>query len=154
MASQTSNRSTTIRATWTSYIVLGGVWILLAIGYLLLGLRNPGKNLELGVLIAGGLAVLWFTWLRGFRITVSHGYLEYRDGFFRSSRVALNDITNIKNERMEWKLLGQKLAIPRVTITAKNGEMVIRINPKPFGSGELQRVMKELKTMKEGVHRP
>lgn len=153
MGSETSDRSTTIRATWTSYIVLGGVWILLAIGYLLLGLRNPGRDLELGVLIAGGLAILWFAWLRGFRITVSQGHFEYRDGFFRSSRVALNDITNIKNERAEWNLLGQKLAIPRIAITAKNGEMVIRINPKPFGSVELQRVMKELKTMKERVHR-
>lgn len=152
MGSQTSNRSTTIRATWTSYIVLGGVWILLAIGYLLLGLRNPGKSLELGVLIAGALAILWFAWLRGFRITVSHDYLEYRDGFFRSSRVALNDIANIRNERTEWNLLGKKLSIPRITITAKNGESVIRINPKPFGSVKLQRVIKELKTIKEGVH--
>ncbi len=145
MGSQTSNRSTIIRAAWTSYLVLGGVWILLAIGYLLLGLCSPGKNFESGVLIAGGVATLWFTWLRGFKITISHGCVEYRDGFFRSSKAALNEIADIKNKSKEWNLLGQKIRIPRIMVITKNGEIAMWINPKPFSRLALQRVLKELK---------
>lgn len=146
MYQQAFNRSMTIRATWTSYIVLGGVWILLAIGYLLLCLRSPGKNLEVGALIAGGVAILWLIWLRGFKITVSYGSIEYRDGFFRSSKVDLSEIANIKNESIGWNVLGQRFRIPRIIVTTKNGEVVMQINPKPFGRFALQRILEELET--------
>jgi hypothetical protein len=138
----------TIRAAPTSYLVLTGIWVLLAIGYLFLSIRSPGENLESGALIAGGVAILWWIWLRGFKITVSEGCLEYRDGFFRSSKIALSEIADVKTESVGWNLLGQKLRIPRITVITRNGEMPIRINPKPFGRLGLQRIMKELKKTK------
>ena len=135
----------TIRAKWTSYLVLMGIWILLAIGYLFLSIRNPGRGLESGSLIAGGIAILWWIWLRGFKINISDGCLEYRDGFFRSSKISLREIVDIKTESIGWNLLGQKFRIPRLSVINSNREIAMRINPKPFGRHSLQRIIKELR---------
>jgi hypothetical protein len=153
MYSETTSRSTTIRATCTSYFILSGVWILLAIGYFLLSIRSPGRNFESGALIAGGVGMLWCVWLRGFKITVSDQCVEYRDGFFRSSRVALSEIADIRNESTGWSVLGQKFGVPRIIVVTENKEKVIRINPKPFGRIGLQRVLKKLRRTKAAGHR-
>jgi hypothetical protein len=145
MSPDTSNRMITIRATWTTYLVLSGIWIILAIGYLFLALRAPGKSLELGALISAGVAILWVTWIRGFRITLSQGWIEYRDGFFRCTKVLLKEIADIQRENLEWKLLGRKLAIPRIAVITKDRAVAMRINSKPFGRIGLQRILKELK---------
>lgn len=136
-----------IRSTWTSYVALAGIWILLTIAYWLLSLRSPGHNLETGGFITGGVAILWIVWLRGFKITVSNGFIEYRDGFFRSSRLALTDIADIKTESAGWNMLSRKMVIPRIVMIARSGEEAIRINPKPFGR-DLQRILKEMKKTK------
>lgn len=149
MASERSNRSTTIRATYTSYCALSGVWILLAVGYLLLAFRTPGHNLESGALIAGGVAVIWVMWLRGFKITLSDGCVEYRDGFFRSSKVTLSDIADVKTDNIEWNVLGRRIGVPRLVVIRGNGEVAIRINPKPFARHALQRILME---MNKAVH--
>ena len=125
MHTQNSNPKI-IRATLSSYIVLSGVWVLLTIGYLFLSLGSPGKNLESGAIIAGGVSLMWWIWLWGFRITISDEYLEYRDGFFRSSKVKFKEIVDIKNVSIGWDILGRKIRIPRINIILLTGNKALR----------------------------
>jgi hypothetical protein len=130
----------TIRATLTSYIVLCGIWVILAAGYFLLSYRTPGESLETGAVIAGGVGLAWGIWLRGFRITVSERILEYRNGFYRSSSLPMNQIVKIKNDWIEWGLFGRRIRIPRMAVIARDHAKSILINPKPSASYELKQV--------------
>ena len=144
MDPRTSTVPVTIRATLTSYIVLCGIWGILAAGYFLLSYRTPEESLELGAVIAGGVGLGWGIWLRGFRITVFNGILECRNGFYRSSSLHMNQIVKIKNEWIEWGVLGRRIRIPRIAVIARDGENSILINPKPFGRYELKRIREML----------
>ncbi len=144
MNSLTSN-SKIIRATLISYIVLSGIWVLLAIGYIFLALSKPGKGLETGAILAGIVSLIWWIWLWGFKLTVSNEYIEYRDGFFRSSKVYLREIADVKNVSIEWNMFGRKIKIPRINVITHNKIIAMRINPKPFGHRELQEILKLLK---------
>jgi hypothetical protein len=143
MDSSFSKVPVTIRATLTSYILLCGIWIILASGYLILSYRSQGENLESGAIIAGGVGLLWGIWLRGFRISLSNKTLEYRDGFYRSSRLHISQIVKIKSEWVAWGVLGRKIRIPRMAVIAQDEEESILINPKPFGRNEL-RLIREM----------
>lgn len=138
MRSDLSEQKVTIRAAFSSYLVLSGVWVLLAVGYLLLGLRNPAAGSEKGAAIAGGVALLWWCWLLGFKITVTKELLEYRDGFFRSTKVALSDIVQIQNAGVEWSVLNRRFRVPRLLVIVKNEVVAMSINPKPFKRSDLK----------------
>jgi len=138
MRSDSLEQTITIRAAFSSYLVLSGVWVLLAIGYLLLSLRNPGGGLEKGAAISGGVALLWWCWLLSFKITVTKLFLEYRDGFFRTTKVALSDIAQLKDASIEWNVLNRKIRVPRLLVMAKSEDVAISINPKPFKRSDLK----------------
>ena len=69
---------------------------------------------------------MWWIWLWGFRITISDEYLEYRDGFFRSSKVKFKEIVDIKNVSIGWDILGRKIRIPRINIILLTGNKALR----------------------------
>lgn len=141
---QASTYSMSIRATLSSYLVLSGIWVFLGIGYSLLALSNPRSNLASAALLCFGISVSWIIWLQRFKLTLSEKHIEYRNGLFRLTKVALDEIADIKNENIEWNILGRKIASPGITILTKNGERAMQINPKPFGRIDLKRMLCEL----------
>lgn len=140
MHSKPSRTVLTIRATLTSYIVLCGIWLILASAYMLLSYRTHGESLESGVAIAGSVGLGWAIWLRGFRITIFDRVLEYRNGFYRSSSLRMNEIVKIENKWIEWGLLGRRIRVPRMAVISQDRERSIQINPKPFGRHDLRRI--------------
>lgn len=136
----------TIRATFSSYIALCGIWVILAILYLYLCVQHPGTGCEFGALISGGGGVFFAIWLRGFKITVSNEYLSYRNGWFISSRIPLNEIASIEDKWIEWDVFTRKVKVPRVVVASRHNETVIQINSKPFGWHDLQRIREKIET--------
>lgn len=134
----------TVRAQFKSFIALSAIWVILAVANLYLYFVKHVPDSELVVLLTGTIALLWWIWLRGFKLTISGGELEYRDGFFKSSRVSIKDIVDIKNKYIEWNVITRKIKIPRIFIIAQNGNVAIKINPQPFGRN-LQIILKKLK---------
>ena len=130
----------TIRATLGSYFALCSIWVILALGYIILSIKSPGRGLGLGALIAGGVALLWGVWLRGFKVVVSTKFLEYRDGFFRMCRVSIGEIVELREEWNQWKFLGKGIRVRRIVVITSSGKRRIWINPKPFGRTDLRRV--------------
>lgn len=140
MGSESAEQTITIRAAFSSYLILSGVWALLAVGYLLLSLKNPAGGLEKGAVIAGGVTLLWWVWLWGFRITVTKASLEYRDGFFKSSKIALSEIIKIKDASIEWNIVGRRIKVPRILVMTRDNDVAISINSKPFKRSDLKKV--------------
>ncbi len=133
-------RGITIRAALSSYLALSGVWVLIALGYLVISVRNPAGGWLEGTIIAGTVALLWWIWLLGFKITLTESFLEYRNGFYQSSRIALTDIAQLKAAGVEWAVLGRKIIAPRLLIIENDQSVALMINPKPFKRIDLQRI--------------
>src|SRR5688500_582889 len=111
----------TIRAAFSSYLILSGIWVLLVGGYVVLSLRNPDRGLGEPAAISGGIAVLWWCWLFGFKITVTKSVLEYRNGFFKSSKIALPEISRLKDAWIQVNVLGRRIKAPRLVVIPRNG---------------------------------
>jgi len=129
-----------MRAVLSGYIALCGIWFVLAAVFAWLAWRDPRSNVWEGAAISGGIGLLFAVWLRGFKITIADGWLEYRDGLFRSSRVMLADIDEI---HVEWIAVGHHgmgRKIPRIVVSARNGAVVFRVNPKPFAKEDLRKI--------------
>lgn len=135
----------TIRAAPSSYVILGGGWVILSAVYLSLSLTNPASGAEVGAAIAGGGAVLWWIWLYGFKISVTESALEYRDGLYRTSRVALSEIARLKYATIQWCVFGQKICVPRLLVISRSNKRILKINPKPFGRLDLSRLQLAVK---------
>jgi hypothetical protein len=133
MAAPDTNDRTVLRATSGSYCSLVGIWVVLAAGYVLLTLKQPGKDLEWGAAIPGVVGLLFMVWLRGFRIILTKDSFEYRDGFYRIWVVPIKDVVDVKHEWRVWRNLGKRLKVPRITVVTKSQGNHIRINPQPFG---------------------
>lgn len=144
MPAPDSQHQITIRATLSGYLALCSIWVFLALGYIILTIKNPGRGLGLGALIAGGVALLWGTWLRGFKVVVSTKFLEYRDGFFRSCRVSIGEIAEVREEWNQWNVLARRIRVRRIAVITVSGKGNMRINPKPFGRGDLERFYRAL----------
>lgn len=139
-----SENTTTIRAALTSYIVLCGGWGILALMDLFICLRSPGKGFEAGLLASAGVGLLFWLWLRGFKLAISDGRLEYRDGLFRTERINLDEISTVKDEWVGWSFLGRSIRIPRTVVLSKDGRKAIWINTKPFGRRDFYRILEML----------
>jgi len=109
----------TVRAQFKSFFVLSAIWVMLAVANLYLYFVRHVPDSELVALLTGTIALLWWIWLRGFKLTISGEELEYRDGFFKSSRVSIKDIVDIKNKYIEWNFITRKMKIPRIFIIAQ-----------------------------------
>lgn len=146
MSNSRLNKPKEIRATFKSYIILCSIWVILTILYSLLYYKNPNQGFETGGLVAGGVALLWIIWLRGFRLRVTKDYFEYRDGLFRSYKLHLNEIINVQTAWVEWKLITRKIRMPRIAVKARSEEKSVLINPKPFNPKEISMVCNILKS--------
>jgi hypothetical protein len=138
-----TNVSVTIRARRPILFVLGVIWILIAVLCQLFRSRIPGDDLGVVAVLATGFAVVWWIWLQRAKLTVSGGYLEYRGGIFRSSKTALRNIGEIRNEytALDPPILNR---IPRVMVISKNGEVSMVIDPRPFTHQDLEYLMQIL----------
>jgi hypothetical protein len=130
------NRQVTARAALSSYLVLSGVWFLFSIGYEFLALSRRGSGLHAIGILTFAIGVLWVLWLRGF--------LEYRDGLYRSTSVPLKEITEAKNTWIEWNVIGRHLRVPRLVICYGNRNQRVLVNAKPFKKDDLRRVLSGL----------
>jgi hypothetical protein len=130
-----------IRSALSSYIILCGAWFGFAVVDFILHMNAPGKGLGMFALIAAGVGLLFWAWLSGFKLTVSGGILEYRDGFFRSRKIGLEQIRSVRHEWIGWNFLSRNIRIPRFVLVSNDGEEIIWINPKPFERQDLHRVL-------------
>lgn len=137
-----TEESVTIRAKRPTYFLLGVIWLLLAISCFPLIYRNPGQGYELVVIIAGGFALTWWLWLLRIRLSVSGGYIEYREGIFKTSKLPLRRIADVRDENLDWEALDKE---PGIMILNKNGDISMLINPRPFRRKDLENLMAVLK---------
>ena len=135
--------SITLRASVSGYIVLTTPWLLIAILNIIIFFRSTEEKLASEAIIVFsitlGIAFLWCIWLSGFKITVNHEFITYRDGLFRLSKVSLLWIK--KN------ILNQSIVAPRIAIITKSGDTSFQINIKPFSGRDLQLLLKELNNL-------
>ncbi len=132
--------SVTIRATLSSYIVLSGIWVVLSMGYWGLYFWKPGPGLINIALLTGGIAILWWCWLNGFRLTLSEVDLVYRDGFYRTNRIPLEDVKEHRFTWMKRKVLSRSFQTPILIVSSKHGNPAMLINPKPFSRAGLREI--------------
>jgi hypothetical protein len=141
------NSRSTLRlaAAPSAYLVVTGVWFLLAVGYGLLYLLRDAD----GVLVAAGIAAVvglgFSAWLNGFLIVLEGSSLAYRDGVYRWSRVALEDLSTVEVAWIGWALFGDRLRLPRLVVRSRTGTSIV-INTKPFRRADLRelgRVLRE-----------
>lgn len=134
------NKTVTIRATVSSFVMLSGIYVVLAIVYLISAIQTPGHGWGKGAMLAGGVAILWWCWLGAFKITITKSILEYRDGLFKTSRIKISEIGKIKFTWIESNILGRRISAPRLLVVSKDRSVVIKINPKPFSQNDLDKV--------------
>ena len=147
-----SHKKQEINAVLSSYIALGGIPAVLAIVNYILAIKDPNNGAIILALICSLITILWALRLRGFKIAVTDRYLEYRDGFYRSMRIPLEDVAEMKHKWVEWKNLGRTLSIPRTAVITKDRKIAFLINDKPFGLADLamiQNMVKEANQPKE-----
>ena len=116
------------RAATSAYIALSGIWFIFGGLYLVLAHYRPKAGACGVVALCTAIGFLWVVWLRGFRLTLSDGILEYRDGFYRVTRVKLDDIIDVKNT---W-VRNSRMPIPRLSIKFRPENAELLINVKPF----------------------
>ena len=96
-------------------------------------------------MIFASVAGLWALWLRGFKLAVTDEYLEYRDGLYRTSRVPLADVVELKHKLVQWKNLGRTLSIPRTAVITKDRKTAFLINDRPFGIKDMAMIRNMVK---------
>jgi len=128
-----------IRAVPSSYVMLSGIWFLLAAGYTYLALEHPDRNLWQVVVgcLAPGLGFV--AWLSGFRLGVIGDQLVYRDGFRRTRTVPIADIGTLKFGWFDVGLVN-RVKLPRLRVTRKSGGPAILMNAKVFGLQDLRKI--------------
>ncbi len=144
MYSTEPHSSITIRARRRSYFVLGGIWVLVTILFLLLNIRIPEEGFRVTAILAAVFAAVWWIWLQRIRLSVSGGYVEYRGGIFKSLKTALRNIEEVRSEKTDpdSAVPGR---LPQVMVIDRYGNISMVIDPKPFDRGDLEKVMDILK---------
>ena len=139
------------KAVFSSYIALGGIWAVLAIVCFILAIKNFSHGDLIPALICSLVTILWTLWLRGFKLTVTDEYLEYRDGLYRVSKVPLEDIAEMKHKWIQWKNFGRIVSIPRTAVITKDKKTAFLINDKPFGLNDLSMIRNMVKERGEST---
>jgi hypothetical protein len=137
------------RASISGYVVLSGIWFALASLFLWCAIfraSSEPQNIEsarLGMLSTAALCtvvgLLWCAWLKGFRLQVSSGVLEYRNGLYQTQRVKIKDIQRVSSKWIEWRVLWRRITVPRMVIELRDAHS-IAINIKPFSRPDLARL--------------
>ena len=134
-----------INAVLSGYIALCGIPFILTVSWIFAYIKRPGVDIMYALLFCATVALLWSIWLKGFKLTITDEYLEYRDGFYRSTRVLLKDVAEMKFKCVQWKNLGRTLSIPRIAVITKDRKTAFLINDKPFGRDDLAMIRKMVK---------
>jgi len=140
------------RAAVSSYVVLGGFWFVIAVANWVLALINRMTDLALVAFLSCLIGLLWVCWLKGFRLRINNGQLQYRNGFYSSVTVPLAEITDFRSTWVETKVLGQALRMPRLVV-AYDARRIL-INTKPFRKEDLRALFDALKRARGSVTSP
>ena len=130
------------RASPGGYVMLTGVWVLLGLLWTWLAMSHSSNDFWAVAALCFGVALLWVLWLRGFRVRISHGQLEYRNGLYQTQRCLLADIAKSNARWVTERLLGRRLSHLRLVVAVRQGGP-IHIHMKPFSRANLTR-MREL----------
>lgn len=144
------NPSLDARASYSGYIVLCTVWVLLGFLFLYILLVQHKPAGAFPAVICFGVASLFALWLSGFRLIIKDGRFRYRDGFFRWHECELSEIEHAQGAWMDWDVGTKIVKIPRLVIEIE-GRKKILINAKPFTREALKRLNEILHP--EGVKR-
>jgi len=124
------------RAGIKGYVLLSGIWWVLAVSWTWTAIHNPEANAWEAVWICAGAGTLVVAWLRGFSLTIEEGKLTYRNGLYRSRTVALFELTGeIHNV---WK--GRRF---RTDLELKDGSR-FALNFGPFSAGDLCELIRRI----------
>ena|ERR1700733_5187205 len=132
-------------AAFSSYVVLSGIWFVLALTFAVLALGSHRPGVQAGVAISLAVGLLWVCWLRGFRLQIGIKNLEYRDGLYRSVVVPVCEIKEVKNSWVEWRVLSRLLRVPRLIVVYGNPTQYLFINTKPFSRQKIHRAIELLR---------
>lgn len=139
-------------ASPTAYFALAAFWIAMGMFYPFLAILKDRPQLWTGAAIALAVGVLWIAWIRGFRLTIDEQQLVYRDGIYRSTKVPLGTINNVRSARVGWTPVDFGLKFPRLVITYGSGRR-LAINTKLFRRHDIQNVVSLLDEIGER-HKP
>lgn len=119
------------KAVLTSYLVLAGIYFLMAFFYLFISINDKSLN------YLGASIICFFTgfgfsiWLNGFQIQIFISYVIFRDGFYKETKIALDQIHEIKHCWIDVMYLYRVIKMPRMMIKYGNKKS-FAINSKPF----------------------
>lgn len=125
-----------IKAEFKTYAVLSGLFWILALFYLYLtffrGFKMDCMFVSLFCLV---VAALWCLWVSGFRITLRDNMLLYRNGFYKTVGVKVEDVQSIKSKWITWTVGFREVSVLRFVIKRYSGEDII-VNQQVFNMHE------------------
>ncbi len=136
------------RASYSGYIVLSGIWLVLGIANIFLLIAKPHSKAEIPIGICFTVGLLFSLWLWGFRIIIENGRFRYRNGLYRWHECDLDEIENAGATWVKWDVGTKIIKIPRYVVEVRGKEKNILINTKPFtrealkGLNEIMRPMR------------
>lgn len=120
------------RAALRAYIPLTGMFFVLAIYFLIIGIKQPDSG-GLGVCVPTfSMGLAWIIWLRGFRLCVTEDKFEYRNGYYKTAVLSLREIREVKFGCIQVGAI----PIPRLFITGSSNSIIV--NQKPFRRQDIQ----------------
>jgi hypothetical protein len=133
-----------LAAAPSAYFLLSGVWFVIALGYGLLYFRGAADGVLVAACIAAVVGVGFSAWLNGFLIVLEGSSLAYRDGAYRWSRLALEDLSSVEVAWIGWALFGDRLRLPRLVVRSSTGTSIV-INTKPFRRADIRELGRALR---------
>lgn len=124
------------RADWSGYVVLGGVFFLLALFGLYVAIRTPAHDWNFVYVPLGVLAFV-LLWLQSIRLRIGRGEFFYRT-LFGTRRINLSDI-----EKAEMCLIRTSKGSYRALVIYPRTERMqkpMRVNIKVFSREDLSRL--------------
>ena len=96
------------RASLAGYIVLSGIWFVLAASYVWLAIDRHCSSCWQAVIICAVVGTFFVVWLRGFRLQIDGDQLMYRNGLYRLHRGLISQIKGDHTQhsehlRPEWR---------------------------------------------------
>jgi hypothetical protein len=124
------------RSSLAGYIALAGIWLILGSLFVWCEIVKPASGCWKGAMVSFTGAALWIIWLRGFRLKITNGAFEYRNGFYQTRSCLLADIQSYETKWLDWKILSRYLRVLRGVIGVR-GQEPIFISLKPFSRADI-----------------
>ena len=100
-------------------VALVGMFVLLGLLSVWLALNRPGSGDWKGAGICAGMAVLLVVSLRGIRVRITEGVLEYRNVLYLTQRCLLSDIEQCAVRWMTVRRAGALFSQQQLTLEAR-----------------------------------